>query len=190
MRVVVYRRITLLDGENDLYECLRWAKRRRLPIPAVVQEHTERGRKLKRVVSTLRAGDLLVVPRLYNLAVDTPLTEVLQRLLANSVGIVFVLDGVALKAGSQRSKSIVELCSALKEIDRMKRKESRKRGVLIAQWMGKQVGRVRISAATRTEVEAHLREGKKVAEIVKLMNGEIARTSVFAIARAMKAKAG
>lgn len=190
MNVIIFRRITLLDDDSDLDKCLAWVKRRRLPTPSIVQEYSDRGRKLRRVVGTLKAGDLLLVPRVYNLATDTLLLDVLQRLLSVGIGVVFVLDGIMFKAGSRRSHIIVEFCAAMKEIDRLKRKENRKRGVLYAQFLGKQIGRTKMSEGARAEVEAHLHAGKNVAEIIKIMNGTVGRTSIFAIARAMKLKTG
>ena len=188
MKAIIYHLVRLTDPPDAHALTLKWCKRRRLAASTVIREHSERARKLQRLLSSIKPGTTVVAYSIFNFGTVNTLIQALPRLRRARTTLVFVREKLVFRAGGTHLRSMAMFCELLQTLGRAQRHESKKRSVLIAQWLGKQVGREGLSPELREEALALLRDGKSSRQVVRAMGGRVGKTTVCKLARELRFK--
>ena len=180
-RCVIYCRQTL-DTSAVVGRATRWAVRGRYSVTEII---VDGNLKQKRLAALLKEQNrsLLVCPNLFHFSDPARIVYWITVALRLGWKLKFVEENIFLQTHNRTAKIFFGIVMAQK----MSRSYEARRSLLLAKLVdGKQLGKPPLSEPTKAMVNELLKSGMKVSEVIRRMNGDIARTSVQKLKRGLK----
>ena len=180
-RCVIYCRQTL-DTSAAIDRAEQWALRRHYLVADVIVDGNLKQRRLAALLKG-RNRSLLICPNLFHFSDPARIVHWIDAAIRLGWSLRFVEENIMLRNRDRAAKILNGIVIA----QRASRSYEARRSLLLAKFVdGKRLGKPPLSEPTKAMITELLQSGMKVSDVVRRMNGKVARTSVQRLKRGLK----